>query len=85
MYAWNGEDPCGDGDAALWPGITCSSPNDERYRVVTELELFQVSIIGTFPIGVTNLLDLRKLDLHGNKLTGPIPPQIGRLEKLVTL
>ncbi|XP_024542652.1 probable LRR receptor-like serine/threonine-protein kinase At1g34110 [Selaginella moellendorffii] len=54
-------DPCGDGDAALWPGITCSSPNDDGYRVVTEL------------------------DLHGNKLTGPIPPQIGRLEKLVTL
>ncbi|EFJ17118.1 hypothetical protein SELMODRAFT_421442 [Selaginella moellendorffii] len=61
MYAWNGEDPCGDGDAALWPGITFSSPNDDGYRVVTELELFQVSIIGTFPIGVTNLLDLRKL------------------------
>ncbi|CAN6850737.1 unnamed protein product [Brassica oleracea] len=52
------------------------------YRVVTELSLYAVSIVGPFPIAVTNLLDLTRLDIHNNKLTGPMPSQIGRLKRL---
>ncbi|CAI9265448.1 unnamed protein product [Lactuca saligna] len=83
VYAWVGDDPCGDGDLPAWSGVTCSTQGD--YRVVTELEVYAVSIIGPFPTAVTNLLDLTRLDLHNNKLTGPIPPQIGRLKRLKVL
>ncbi|KAJ8445516.1 hypothetical protein Cgig2_031329 [Carnegiea gigantea] len=83
VYSWVGDDPCGDGDLPPWSGVTCSVQGD--YRVVTELEVYAVSIVGPFPIAVTNLLDLQRLDLHNNKLTGPIPPQIGRLKRLKVL
>ncbi|THU72608.1 hypothetical protein C4D60_Mb04t14000 [Musa balbisiana] len=83
VYAWVGDDPCGDGNLPPWSGVTCSQQGD--YRVVTELEVYAVSIVGPFPIAVTNLLDLKRLDLHNNKLTGPIPPQIGRLKHLKIL
>ncbi|KAL6983388.1 hypothetical protein U1Q18_016776 [Sarracenia purpurea var. burkii] len=83
VYSWVGEDPCGDGDLPPWSGVTCSTQGD--YRVVTELEVYAVSIVGPFPVAVTNLLDLCRLDLHNNKLTGPIPPQIGRLKRLKIL
>ncbi|OAY67582.1 putative leucine-rich repeat receptor-like protein kinase [Ananas comosus] len=83
VYSWVGDDPCGDGDLPPWSGVTCSQQGD--YRVVTELEVYAVSIVGPFPTAVTNLLDLTRLDLHNNKLTGPIPPQIGRLKHLKIL
>ncbi|KAI8528548.1 hypothetical protein RHMOL_Rhmol12G0156900 [Rhododendron molle] len=83
VYSWVGDDPCGDGDLPPWSGVTCSTQGD--YRVVTELEVYAVSIVGPFPAAVTNLLDLTRLDLHNNKLTGPIPPQIGRLKRLKVL
>ncbi|KAJ8485797.1 hypothetical protein OPV22_018282 [Ensete ventricosum] len=54
---------------------TCFQQGD--YRVVTELEVYAVSIVGPLPIAVTNLLDLTKVDLHNNKLTGAVRPQIG--------
>ncbi|XP_028084318.1 putative leucine-rich repeat receptor-like serine/threonine-protein kinase At3g53590 [Camellia sinensis] len=83
VYSWVGDDPCGDGDLPPWSGVTCSFQGD--YRVVTELEVYAVSIVGPFPVAVTNLLDLTRLDLHNNKLTGPIPSQIGRLRRLKIL
>ncbi|KAI8527539.1 hypothetical protein RHMOL_Rhmol12G0083100 [Rhododendron molle] len=83
VYSWVGDDPCGDGDLPPWSGVTCSTLGD--YRVVTELAVYAVSIVGPFPVAVTNLLDLSRLDLHNNKLTGPIPPQIGRLKRLKVL
>ncbi|KAK8361967.1 hypothetical protein V6Z11_A03G073000 [Gossypium hirsutum] len=49
-------DPCGDGDLPPWSGVKCSTQGD--YRVVIELEVYAVSIVGPFPIAVTNLLDL---------------------------
>jgi Leucine-rich repeat (LRR) protein len=85
LFAWTGDDPCGDGDIAPWIGITCSPPKETEFRVVTELELIQGMIMGPFPLAVTKLLDLKKLDLHGNKLTGVLPPEISRLTQLITL
>ncbi|KAK6133925.1 hypothetical protein DH2020_032317 [Rehmannia glutinosa] len=94
VYAWVGDDPCGDGDLPPWSGVTCSTVSGSDYRVVTELEVYAVSIVGPFPPAVTNLVDLTRLisnaiscgrDLHNNKLTGPIPSQIGRLKHLKIL
>nr|GEZ71061.1 probable leucine-rich repeat receptor-like protein kinase At1g35710 [Tanacetum cinerariifolium] len=67
VYAWVGDDPCGDGDVPAWSGVTCSTQGD--YRVLTELEVYAVSIIGLFPTAVTNLLDLTRLDLHRTNST----------------
>ncbi|KAE8716111.1 Detected protein of confused Function [Hibiscus syriacus] len=80
VHTWVGDDPCGDGNLPPCSGVTCSVVGD--YRVVTDLEVHAVLIAGPFPVAVTNLLDLTRLDLHNNKLTGPIPPQIGRLKRL---
>ncbi|KAB2073360.1 hypothetical protein ES319_A07G077300v1 [Gossypium barbadense] len=66
VYAWIGDDPCGDGDLPPWSGVTCSTQGD--YRVVTELEVYAVSIIGPFPIALTNLLDLTRLSLVNTNL-----------------
>ena len=37
VYAWVGDDPCGDGDVAPWAGIKCSPVIQGEDRVVTEL------------------------------------------------
>ncbi|MBA0773075.1 hypothetical protein Gotri_008376 [Gossypium trilobum] len=83
VYAWIGDDPCGDGDLPPWSGVTCSTQGD--YRVVTELEVYAVSIVGPFPIAVTNLLDLTRLNLRWNKLQDVLPPEIGELKRLTHL
>ncbi|GJR82917.1 probable leucine-rich repeat receptor-like protein kinase [Tanacetum coccineum] len=67
VYAWVGDDPCGNGDLPAWSGVTCSTQGD--YRVLTELEVYAVSIIGPLPTAVTNLLDLTRLDLHRTNST----------------
>ncbi|XP_042755188.2 uncharacterized protein LOC111913320 isoform X1 [Lactuca sativa] len=48
-------------------------------------KVYAVLIVGPFPTTVTNLLDLTRLDLHNNKLIGPIPPQIVHLKRLKIL
>lgn len=37
VYAWVGDDPCGEGDLPPWSGVTCSTVDGSDYRVVTEL------------------------------------------------
>ncbi|XP_019090887.1 PREDICTED: receptor-like protein 12 isoform X1 [Camelina sativa] len=83
VYSWVGDDPCGDKNLPPWSGVTCSTVGN--YRVVVKLEVFSMSIVGKFPTAVTRLLDLTVLDLHNNKLTGPVPSEIGRLKRLKTL
>ncbi|KAK6157854.1 hypothetical protein DH2020_012102 [Rehmannia glutinosa] len=85
VYAWVGDDPCGDGDLPPWSGVTCSTVSGSDYRVVTELEVYAVSIVGPFPLAVTNLVDLTRLNLRWNKLQDAIPPEIGELKQLTHL
>ena len=48
VYAWVGDNPCGDGDLPPWSSVTCSTQGD--YRFVTELyDSFFVSF-GIFTI-----------------------------------
>lgn len=35
VYAWVGDDPCGDGNLPPWSGVTCTTQGD--FSVVTEL------------------------------------------------
>ncbi|KAK2970331.1 hypothetical protein RJ640_003299, partial [Escallonia rubra] len=112
VYAWVGDDPCGDGDLPPWAGVKCSTMGD--YRVVTDfLSLnhdfsyvlmeatagscskmrlrMQGSVCGinhwafSYCCDQYAGLDKAVRDLHNNKLTGPIPPQIGRLKRLRVL
>ncbi|KAJ0039268.1 hypothetical protein Pint_23534 [Pistacia integerrima] len=83
VYSWVGDDPCGDSDLPPWSGVTCSTQGD--YRVVTELQVYAVSIVGLFPTAVTNLLDLTRLNLRWNKFQDVIPSEIGELKGLTHL
>ncbi|KAG4207982.1 hypothetical protein ERO13_A03G103400v2 [Gossypium hirsutum] len=80
VYAWVGDDPCGDGNLPPWSGITCTLMGD--YRVVTELEVYAVSIVGPFPVPVTNLFDLTRLYLSFNNFKGEIPKELASLPEL---
>ncbi|KAG6402458.1 hypothetical protein SASPL_134652 [Salvia splendens] len=73
VYAWVGDDPCGDGDMPAWSGVRCSPVSGSDYRVVTEFNLrwnkLQDSItpeIGelkqlTLPILIVSLQQLKGL------------------------
>ncbi|URD74910.1 Leucine rich repeat N-terminal domain [Musa troglodytarum] len=74
---WNPNDasPC------RWYGITC----DASGRVV-ELTLQYVDLLGGVPANLSALASsLSKLVLSGTNLSGPIPPQLGELPRLVHL
>ncbi|KAJ4713130.1 Leucine-rich repeat receptor-like protein kinase [Melia azedarach] len=83
VYAWVGDDPCGDGDLPPWSGVTCSTQGD--YRVVTELDLHNNKLTGPIPPQIGRLKRLRILNLRWNKLQDVIPPEIGELKRLTHL
>ncbi|KAI6698762.1 hypothetical protein NL676_018881 [Syzygium grande] len=67
-------DPCG----VPWDGVTCDSNSR-----VTGLGLSGMNIKGTLQADVGGLTELTSLDLSFNQgLTGPIPSQLGNLQKL---
>uniref|UniRef100_A0A3Q7EEQ8 Leucine-rich repeat-containing N-terminal plant-type domain-containing protein n=1 Tax=Solanum lycopersicum TaxID=4081 RepID=A0A3Q7EEQ8_SOLLC len=70
VYAW-----VGDGNLPPWSGVTCSRQG----------KFMLLRLLAHFPTVVTNLLDLTRLDLHNNKITGPLPSQIGLLKRLKIL
>ncbi|XP_062176311.1 leucine-rich repeat receptor protein kinase HPCA1-like isoform X2 [Alnus glutinosa] len=73
---WVRPDPCG----SKWDGIVC---NNSR---VTSLQLQSMNLSGRLSREIESLSELQILDLSYNKyLTGPLPPSIGSLKKLVTL
>ncbi|XP_028762058.1 probable leucine-rich repeat receptor-like protein kinase At1g35710 isoform X4 [Neltuma alba] len=83
VYAWVGEDPCGDGGLPPWSGVTCSTLGD--YRVVTELDLHNNKLTGPIPPQIERLKRLKILNLRWNKLQDAIPPEIGQLKSLTHL
>ncbi|KAL7583461.1 hypothetical protein Lser_V15G44784 [Lactuca serriola] len=69
-------DPC-----SGWDGITCTNGR------VTSIILLSMSLIGTLTGGdIEQFSELQILNLSYNKrLTGPLPPAIGKLKKLTNL
>eukprot|EP00850_Spirogloea_muscicola_P023980 SM000416S15663 [mRNA] locus=s416:20535:28850:+ [translate_table: standard] len=67
-------DPCN------WVGVTCSRAGG-RFAVTT-LDLMDLRLEGKLPAegGLGNLTQLVRLYLARNNLTGPIPPELGRLQ-----
>ncbi|XP_074284936.1 uncharacterized protein LOC141610640 [Silene latifolia] len=52
---------------------------------LTFLTIGENLISGTFPEGITNLINLETIEFGSNVLTGSIPPDIGKLQKLEVL
>jgi Leucine-rich repeat (LRR) protein len=73
---WVGTDPCG----SNWDGIVCTNSR------VTSLQLLSMNLSGQLSTEIDRLSELQTLDLSYNKyLTGPLPPSIGSLKKLIYL
>ncbi|KAL2546676.1 Leucine-rich repeat (LRR) family protein [Forsythia ovata] len=85
VYAWVGDDPCGDGDLPPWSGVTCTTVSGGDYRVVTELDLHNNKLTGPIPPQIGRLKHLKILNLRWNKLQDSIPPEIGELKQLTHL
>ena len=87
---WDADTPI-----AEWEGVTLDAPvlrddapdSGESLSSlrVRGLSLPERGLIGLFPIRVTELTELRELDLSVNELAGAIPPELGRLTSLRVL
>ncbi|XP_031122598.1 LRR receptor-like serine/threonine-protein kinase GSO2 [Ipomoea triloba] len=64
-----------------WIGVTC---NDKHQRV-TQLNLFDMGLIGTIPKEIAHLSFLSTFNISANSFHGHIPDTIGFLTKLQTL
>ncbi|KAL9253075.1 hypothetical protein AKJ16_DCAP00149 [Drosera capensis] len=67
------------------PLVIFSLPLRSLQSPQTKREVYAVSIVGPFPIAVTNLLDLTWLNLRWNKLQDVLPPEIGELKSVTHL
>ncbi|CAI9109600.1 OLC1v1009446C1 [Oldenlandia corymbosa var. corymbosa] len=54
-------------------GVTCWNPQENR---IINLELRDMNLAGVVPDALQSCHSIQTLDLSGNSLTGPIPPQI---------
>lgn len=68
-------------DHCSWAGIACRSSS----TCVDRLEFEQNNVIGTLPIELDQLIELRFLILERGGLTGPIPPEWHTLTELLHL
>ncbi|XP_048429810.1 probably inactive leucine-rich repeat receptor-like protein kinase At5g48380 isoform X1 [Pyrus x bretschneideri] len=57
-------------------GIECWHPHESK---VLNIKLSDLGLKGPFPHGVANCTSLTGLDLSSNKLSGPLPEDIGRI------
>ena len=65
-------------------GLTLPDDIGELGPEITELDLYNCSLVGTVPPGIGRCVGLRELRLHFNGLTG-VAPEIGRCTRLVGL
>ncbi|WP_419163766.1 hypothetical protein [Candidatus Palauibacter sp.] len=63
-----------------WYGVSVDSAGR-----VTAIELRNNGLIGSLPVTLGNLTELRDLALPFNRLSGPVPAQLSELTKLTTL
>ncbi|CAI7785396.1 unnamed protein product [Closterium sp. NIES-54] len=71
-------DPCEDG----WEHLSCSRDPSSDYHVISSLLLPQLALGGKLAPAIANLTDLRAVFLGDNGFTGPVPAELGRLEKM---
>ncbi|CAI5516535.1 unnamed protein product [Closterium sp. Naga37s-1] len=71
-------DPCEDS----WEHLSCSRDPSSDYHVVSGMLLPQLALGGKLAPAIANLKDLRAVFLGDNGFTGPVPAELGRLEKL---
>lgn len=69
------------GSECTWYGVTCDSANS----TVTALDVSWNNARGVLPRDIGDLTNLVELRAGGSTISGPIPPEIGRLTKLQVL
>ncbi|KAM2407500.1 hypothetical protein ACFX1X_026669 [Malus domestica] len=62
-------------------GIECWHPHESK---VLNIKLSDLGLKGPFPRSVANCTSLTGLDLSSNKLSGPLPEDIGRIISFIT-
>ncbi|KAM1138402.1 hypothetical protein ACFX13_037071 [Malus domestica] len=62
-------------------GIECWHPHESK---VLNIKLSDLGLKGPFPRSVANCTRLTGLDLSSNKLSGPLPEDIGRIISFIT-
>ncbi|KAB2634322.1 inactive leucine-rich repeat receptor-like protein kinase [Pyrus ussuriensis x Pyrus communis] len=62
-------------------GIECWHANESK---VLSIKLSDLGLKGPFPRGVANCTSLSGLDLSSNKLSGPLPEDLGRILAFIT-
>ncbi|KAM1349662.1 hypothetical protein EV1_003696 [Malus domestica] len=62
-------------------GIECWHPHESK---VLNIKLSDLGLKGPFPHGIANCTSLTGLDLSSNKLSGPLPEDIGRIISFIT-
>ncbi len=62
-----------------WPGVTVTNNH------VTEIRMLFNNLNGELPNSISNLTELKILELSFNKISGTLPASIGNLDKLETL
>ncbi|CAD7700957.1 unnamed protein product [Ostreobium quekettii] len=79
----NGEDdPCGLDWRGNWEGVECRGQDGkpwEEERFVTNIHITDSAVGGPIPLGMSLLHNLIEFDMDGNRLTGPLIPQIACL------
>ena len=88
LFGWNTSTP----DVCTWGGVTCSAAapvsaatTGNTSDLVLELELLFLDLSGTLPPELGRALQLRALELGGNKFSGSVPPAWSALTRLTML
>ena len=74
------ENWCSSKTVSSWHGITCNSEGN-----VIEINLAGAALHGILPEEMGNLIELRKIYLQSNEITGNIPKSFARLKNLEVL
>lgn len=65
--------------SCTWSGVTCSKRHTSR---VVALDLESLHLNGRIPPCIANLTLLTRINLPDNQLRGPIPAELGQLNRL---
>jgi Leucine-rich repeat (LRR) protein len=74
-----------DGDAENWFGITTDGTPPSATRRVREIRLNSNNLVGTLPIEIGNLIDVRIFWVMVNSISNTIPTTIGNLVNLTDI
>ncbi|KAK3000330.1 hypothetical protein RJ639_022445 [Escallonia herrerae] len=82
VYAWVGDDPCGDNDLPPWAGVKCSTMGD--YRVVTDLSNSLNILVDGFSFRFAHRISDHR-EVFAVSIIGPFPTAVTNMLDLTRL